>query len=266
MWQQIKVAVLMGVRTRSFMALLVLGTLLLMIAAVLAGLSGRQTVQVGIDLGLSVIRLFVLLGGILWLQEVVGKEIERKTVFFVLAYPVSRARYVLGRYAGVMVLVAGLLLWLAAMLVAVGWYLGRPLEPDLRVSFNEVFLLVLAGVWLDIAVVCGVVMLVTLLATNPVLPLLAGLIFAFAARSIGPVLDFVVHQDGEHSVVQRGFAPVLDVLRYVIPDLNRLDVRDSLLYGVPLPESLAWGIGHGVTFVALSLSLAVWVFNRREFR
>ena len=47
-----------------------------------AEFSGRQPGTVALDVGLSAIRIIGLLLVLFWCQEMVGKEIERRTVFF----------------------------------------------------------------------------------------------------------------------------------------------------------------------------------------
>ena len=65
-------------------------------------------------MGLSGIRISMTFS-LIWVQELVGREIERRTVFLVLAYPMPRAAYILGRYLGILLLAAAAILLLGVI-------------------------------------------------------------------------------------------------------------------------------------------------------
>src|SRR5258705_4396399 len=106
MWQHAIVAWRSGLRSRSFHVLVVLGLLAMGAAYLAAQFSGRQPNTVALDVGISGIRFIALLMVVFWCQELVAREVERKTVFFALAYPVPRSLYLIGRYLGVLALAA----------------------------------------------------------------------------------------------------------------------------------------------------------------
>jgi hypothetical protein len=62
------------------------------------------------------------------------------------------------------------------------------------------------------------------------------------------------------------FAPVIDAIQWVLPDLSRLDWRIWPMYGLA-PDGQAVGLGLvlAMSYVALLLTLAVMTFNRRNF-
>jgi Cu-processing system permease protein len=119
MWSFLVSAWRSGLRSRSIQGVLVLGVLLVGVAYLSASFSPRQPRTVALDVGLSGLRVSLILFALFWVQELVGREIERRTVLFSLTYPVARGNYVLGRYLGVIGLLAlaalllGLLLWVA---------------------------------------------------------------------------------------------------------------------------------------------------------
>jgi Cu-processing system permease protein len=82
--------------------ILVLGMLLVGVAFLAASFSPRQPKTVTMDVGFSGIRFSLVLFAVFWVQELVGREVERRTVLYALAYPVGRAAYLLGRFFGVL--------------------------------------------------------------------------------------------------------------------------------------------------------------------
>jgi len=90
-----------GLRSHSFHAVFALGVLLIGGAYLAALLSPRQPETVALDVGLSGMRFALVLLALFWVQELVGREIERRTTTLFLAYPIPRSHYLLGRFVGI---------------------------------------------------------------------------------------------------------------------------------------------------------------------
>ena len=71
--------------------MLVLGFLLVGVAYLSAGFSPRHPRTVALDIGLSGIRVTLVLLSLFWVQELLAKEVERKTVLHSLAYPALKS-------------------------------------------------------------------------------------------------------------------------------------------------------------------------------
>ncbi|MBI5907514.1 MAG: hypothetical protein HY853_02870 [Burkholderiales bacterium] len=252
-----------GLRSRSIQGVLVLGVLLVGVAWLSASFSPRAPKTVALDVGLSGLRFSLVLFALFWIQELVGREIEKRTVLFALTYPVPRGAYLLGRYLGVAGLLAlaavllGLLLWVVVLNV------GGKYEQGFAVALGEAYWLTVFGLWLDAVVVAAFALLLASLSTVPMLPLALGLAFAVAGKSLGAVIEYLAHGD-DPSVA--ALKPVIDAIAWVLPDLSRLDWRPWPMYGLA-PDSSAVGAGllMAAAYIGLLLALAVMKFNRREF-
>lgn len=262
MWSFLKLTLFAGWRVQSTRVVLVL-TLLAVIIAWLAGsFSLRQPQTVAFDIGFSLIRLLAALMALFWIQEMVSKDLERKTVVWACANPVSRGEYVLGKYLGIAamsVLVIALMggaLWLILGRVAPHVHQAIPLASGSSMFLSFFFL------WLDILVITAFGILMALVSTTALLPIFLGAIFAIVARGLGPTLAYVNSADAAAGI----WAPFLSILQWVIPDLSRYDIRGVLLYGKVLDEGLPWAlVSQSLAYVAVILSVAVYAFSRREF-
>ena len=183
-----------------------------------------------------------------------------------LSYPVNRATYLIGRHLGVLALTGvaalllGLLLWIAVLL------LGLDYDQQFRVSLGIPYWSAVFGVWVDVAVVAAFSLWIATLSTVPMLALVLGALFAIAGRAVGAVFDFLAQgAEGQTELVVR-FGPALDTIRWVLPDLSRLDWRIWPMYGL-LPDlqaiilSLLMALAYSLAMVALS----VHAFSKREF-
>lgn len=257
---------LSGVRGRSFQIAFVFGLLLIGVAYLAGYFSPRQPRTVVLDVGLSGLRFSLVLLSLFWVQELVGKEIDRRTVFFILTYPIPRAHYVIGRYLAVLALLAvaeliqGLLLWLVVLVAGAGY------DQQFGVSLGVPYWAALVGLWLDVGVVAACALWIATLSTVPVLPIAIGAGFAIAGKSLGPVHDYLVQgAEGDRDLAGT-FRPILDAVQWILPDLSRLDWRLWPMYGLaPEWQPLLWSCLMAAAYAAIMLFLAVRTFARREF-
>lgn len=257
---------LSGVRGRSFQIAFAFGLLLIGVAYLAGYFSPRQPRTVVLDVGLSGLRFSLVLLSLFWVQELVGREIDRRTVFFVLTYPIPRAHYVIGRYLAILALLAvalliqGLLLWLVVLLA------GAQYEQQFGVSLGIPYWIALLGVWLDVGVVAACALWIATLSTVPILPIAIGAGFAIAGKSLGPVHDYLIQGAEGDRTLASTFRPMLDTIQWVLPDLSRLDWRSWPMYGLaPGMEVVFWSSLMALGYVGLMLYLAVRTFGRREF-
>lgn len=218
MFAFVRSAWLSGFRGRSFQMIFALGLLLVGAAYLASQFSPRQPQTVALDAGLSGLRFALVLQTLFWVQELVGREVERRTVILTLAYPVPRSRYIIGRFFGIAMLVfaatlvLAMLLWLMVLFAGGGYPSARP------VALGLPYWLTILGLYLDVLVVLSFGLCLAALSTVPMLPLALGAVFAIAGRALGPVLDFVLarNADGDQALADR-FGPALRLVRSLLP-------------------------------------------------
>lgn len=255
-----------GLRSHVLQSLLAIGVLM-MGAAYLAGMfSPRQPATVVLDIGFSFVRAVGLILVLFWAYEFVGREIDRRTIFVSLTYPAPRSHFLFGRYLGLMVLTVLVVALLALLLAGTTLLAEKVYAQSNPVSLKGPFLLALLALTLDLAVVAAFGTLIAVVSTTPFLPLLVGLAFAISARSLGPAMDYLAQMSGKDEALKESLIPVFDLLRWVLPDLSRLDIRYYPLYSHPPEAGLLAGVFMmSLGYIVLLLALAVWLFQRRQF-
>jgi len=245
---------------------LVLGVLLVAVAFLSASFSPRQPRTVALDVGLSGIRLSLVLFALFWIHELVGNEIHRRTVLFALTYPVPRGYYLLGRYLGILGLLAlaallfGMLLWVVVLNA------GGNYEQGFAIAPGGPYWLTILGLWADASVVAAFALWIASLSTIPMLPMALGLAFAAGAKSIGAVAEYLATgARGDKEIM--ALAPIIDAIQWILPDLSRLDWRAWPMYGVaPDSMAMAGGMVVAISYASVLVMLAIITFNRREFQ
>lgn len=256
---------LAGLRGRSVHGIFILGLGLIACAYLAADLSLRQPQAVALDVGLSFLRFNLVLLAVFWVQELVGKEFERRTVLVAFAYPQPRSAYLLGRYLGVVGLLILAATILGGFLFVVTAVSSHGYEQAWAVLLGLPLVFAILGVVIDAAVVAAFTLMIASLSSVSLLPLALGVLFAIAARSFGPVFQYIRHgADGDTETAER-FTPVLDAIQWVLPDLSRLDWRAWPLYQQsPAMDAVIWALVMALAYLAAMLWLAVLITNRRE--
>ncbi|MDE2598996.1 MAG: ABC transporter permease [Rhodocyclaceae bacterium] len=253
-----------GLRSRSIQAVLVLGVLLMGVAYLAAQFTFRQAQTVAMDVGFSGLRISLILFALFWVQELFGREIERRSVMFALTYPLPRSQYVLGRYLGIVLLLGlsalllGMLLWLVVLLTR-GLF-----EQVFPIHLGTAYWLTVVGLWVDAAVVAAFAFWFTSLSTVPMLPMALGLAFAIGGKSLGAVIEYLSQADIGQAML--ALKPLIDAIQWALPDLSRLDWRVSPMYALPMDTAaMGWSVVMAAAYAGVMVTLAVWSFRRRQF-
>lgn len=239
----------------------------LVVAVLLAAqFSGRQAATLGMDVGLSVIRLALPILGALLLQELLSREFERKLYLTSLTYPRPRHHFLLGRVGGVglllLILLAVLAALLAAIVAAIEYSQPQVSPPALGLQYAVTIIFVAV----DLSVVLAIGTLVGVLASTPSFVLIGTLGFMLVARSFSSIVALLT-RDTTLVGYSEAYQSSLSLLGYVLPDLASLDVRMIALYGQWAFLPADWGIRilSALAYICTSLGLAVWAFNRKRF-
>ncbi|MDZ4063913.1 MAG: ABC transporter permease subunit [Coriobacteriia bacterium] len=165
-------------------------------------------------------------------------EVERRTVYNVLARDVRRWEYVVGTWAGVFLTVGAIVLAFTAIIIGVGWGVyGAPMWVLAEGTF---------AILLEAGAVAAFAVAVSTLS-GPVIVSVSALVFVFVAHARGYLLT---PQDTMYSLY-----PSLDPFNVINPIAHGAGVSGAYV-GSMLVVFLAW--------VAVLLLIGVTAFGRRD--
>jgi len=231
---------------------LVFFALLMTVSGLLLGqLSIRQDEKILKDIGLASMDLFGTLIAVFIGTGLVSKEIERRSLYPLLAKPVGRGEFYLGKFAGlaftllvnVTIMFAGLALTLLAT--------GRRPDPALAGAVYPILL----GLLLVVA-------FAMLFSTQTSSALAA--VFTVGVVVAGRFADVVRNI--------RDVAPgvpgwVTRALYAVLPNFRNFDFKDRVAYGDAVPaDVLAWVTAYAAVWIAIVLVLGLLSFRSRDFQ
>jgi len=233
---------------------LVLFVLLITAAAVLLGdLTAGQEARTVVNLGLSAMLLFGTFIAIFVGVALVSKEIEKRTVFAVFAKPVTRGRFIVGKYLGLcLTLLVNVIVMGAGVSLAL-LYVG---SPGLAKS-----------IWGAVSLIFFELAIITAVAT---------LFSSFSTPALSALLTFLVFIIGHFSGSLRDLAQSLGstftkylftTLYYLFPNLSHFSFITNAAHGdTPPAAMLLGGIAYAVVYIAILLAITVAIFSRRNFK
>jgi ABC-type transport system involved in multi-copper enzyme maturation permease subunit len=235
---------------------LVFFALLMMGAAVLIG-----QISIGIErmvivtLGLSAISLIGLLMAVFIGVALVSKEMDKRTLYALLAKPVRRWEFLLGKFGGLLLTLAINTAAMSAGLFAALFYVKHSL-----VRADAVALVAIYFILLKLALVVALALLFSCYTT----PLLA--ILFTAGLYISGL--FVKEMRGLHG---DSMAPALQAflrwLSYVLPNFENFDVMAAAAHGRPIPSALILQNSlYAALYCAIVLAATATIFSRRNLK
>lgn len=237
-------------RDKVFYNLFVFALLMIGSALLLGTLTIGEQSKIIKDIGLASIDLFGVLIAIFVGVGLISKEIDKRTIYTIIAKPVHRYQFLLGRFAGLV-----FTMWVntAVMLVAfcVILVVGGT-SPDSGLM-KAVGLMTVAQL-----IVLSAAMLFSTFTT----PTLSG-IFTLALYVIGELTPDLKTLSEKLGGVSRG---LLSGSYYLLPNLALFNVKGEAVHGVPITAGyMLTAIGYGVSYAAVVLLLSCFVFQRRDF-
>jgi Cu-processing system permease protein len=242
-----------AVRQKLAVNLLVFAVALVTSSYMISTLTFGEQYRIITDIGLTAMEVFGTLIAVFLGAGLISRDVERRTVYPILAKPVSRAAYVTGRYAG---LVATTTLNLVVMATC--------------------FVAVLAFYLRGFAFVVETPLAATLVATAIQFAMIAAVAVFFSAFSTATLsaiftLSLVVAGHLASDFVRRGRGPAPaatgKLLYLVVPNLEALNLKEAMVYKDAIPlDALAPALLYGVLYAAGVVALSVAVFSRRDLR
>ncbi len=244
-----------SVRERVLYNLIAFALLLIGAAILLGSISVGAERLVLVNLGLAAISVFGLLIAIFIGIGLVSKEIERRTVYNILSKPVTRAEFILGKYAGLV-----LTLLVNTAIMTVGFYVALAIQRGGLGLQDFSLLTAVYFILLELAIVVGVAILFSCISTSILSAVFTFCIFVIGNFS-GDIRSF--GQESGSVVLQK----LTGALYYVLPNFSNFNVIDQVAHGVRIQGLLITAnTCYALLYITILLSAAVMIFEEREFK
>ncbi len=240
------------VRDRIFYLVGVFGIIMLASTAILSPLTIGAQNKIMIDVGLAGMAVIGLLVILFVGSGMVRKELDKGTILTILSKPVGRREYLAGKFLGLSLTLAMMLLAMAALFL-----LMLLLAPG---AFSYVYLKAFYMTLLELILINAVVVFFST-AVSPILTAVFSLCAFVVGHMSESIRDFGMMRD---NVFEQKF---FESIYYLTPNLEVFNVRGAMVHGEPVTWThLGLATLYGVGWSVLLLLLAGAVFQRKELR
>ncbi len=239
-------------RERVALILALFGAGLVGVSLVVSPLALGEGRKVVTDFGLAGASALATLLAIVLGSSLLHKELDRRTILAVMAKPIRRSEFLLGKYAGLWTSAAALLAGMVAITVALLAATSR----DVPWEASGALLLSMA----ELLIVTAVVIFFSSFTT----PLLTA--FFCASTLLAGHFAEDLHYFGTH-----GASPLLaaatEAVYWLLPHLEVFNARGLVVHGEAVgPERLAFAGAYAALYAGALLAAGAAIFERRDFR
>jgi ABC-type transport system involved in multi-copper enzyme maturation permease subunit len=233
-----------------FFALLMIGSAIL-VGQISIGIE-RMVI---VNLGLSAISLIGLVMAIFIGVGLVSKEIEKRTLYSLLAKPIHRWEFLAGKYAGLLLTLVVNTAFMTVGLGAALFYVGRPF-----VRGDATILVAIYFILLELALVTALAMLFSCYS-SPMLSTLFTIGVYITGTFAGDIRTF-----GDLSG-SRGLRISTRIIYYLLPNFHNFNAIAAASHGEAVAFAIVWqNTLYAAVYILLVLLAATAVFSGRDLK
>jgi ABC-type Na+ efflux pump permease subunit len=268
-------------RQKVFYFVLIFALVLIGSSAFMARFSFQQEFQILKDVSLGAMSIFTSLLAIVATARLIPQDIEDRTVYTILAKPVPRFEYVLGKLAGVLLLLAISMVVMSALFFAVlyareqslleeTWrqmsnaprdQIDEALRAVRAAAFKIDIVSVIAVIYLKACLLAALTLFVSTFATTNLFTIVVMAFTYLIGHLQGTAREYWLQHEGGGWIT----TAFLALVALVFPDLQNFNLVDDIVAGTAVPLSLfAKTEALGFFYTIVYALLAVVAFSGKE--
>jgi Cu-processing system permease protein len=255
-----------GTRNRAFYGISIIALLLMLAAFLLSGMIMRDVGKVAVDMALSTVSfaglLLVLFVGI----DLMAKDLDKRTIYMVLARPISRQQYIFGKFIGIALLILTTVFILSLFgemsIVLIKWA-----NPNYfpRFAWGPVFLAE-AFIALSLMIISALSVLFASFSSSSFITLVLTILSYLIGQSTNSVKAIVDAPGSAGITVSPVTVKLVQAAYYTFPNLSLFDLKTRAAHGLSVPVTyLFWTLLYGIVYICLVTLFASIIFKKKEF-
>jgi hypothetical protein len=266
------------IRLKVFYFMVLFAMLIIGSSLFTANFAFHEQFQVLKDVSLGAMSIFTWLLAVLATAMLLPKDIEDRTLYTILAKPVPRFEYLLGKFLGVLLLLFVALSLMAGVFFAILYFReqtalaiatrglsGEMLQAQINeikaATFNSNLLPGLIIIYLKSALCAALTLLLSTFATSWIFTINISVV-VYLIGHIQPMAREAILSESSVSTVMKSF---LTLVALIIPDLNALTLVDDLVVGNAIPMILfAKTAALGGIYIAVYFLIGYFIFAGKE--
>ena len=255
-----------GIRNRAIYGISIFALLLLSANIIVCGMIMREVDKVAVDMALGVVSfaglLVVLFVGI----NLLAKDLDKKTIYMILARPVSRVQYIVGKFFGLVLLIS-FTMFILAVFAVVSIFIVKYSYPGFFQNFSlPPVLLSIVYSTMGLILLSALSFLFASFSSTSFITFILTVITYLIGHSVSDVKALVEAPSEAGIVVSSLTVSIVKVAYYVFPNLSFFDLKTQAAHAIPIsPSYIVWTISYWGFYTSLSIGFAALLFRRREF-
>ena len=241
-----------SLRQRILMLLIIFSVLVIVVSIFIEPFALGESPKILRDFGLAATSFFGVLIVIIIGSTLIHKDIEKRTIYTVITKPVKRSEIIIGKFLGLLLLIAVLECSMALIhQLVIFIYEG---------SFDLPLLIALPFSLIESMVLLGILLVFSSFSSTTVSAIM-GVIF-FVVGHASPDLKLFADQVNVAILKYLAYG-----FYYILPNLENFNLRIDLVYKLPIHlDQLLFSICYGLIYTIFLLYVSIIVFEKREFK
>jgi len=255
-----------GIRNKAVYGISILALLMLIVNFLVSQIIMREVGKVAMDIALSTVSFSGLLVVFFVGINLIAKDLDMKTIYMVLARPISRSQYILGKFLGIVSLITVTTGVLGLFSAASLFVLSRMYSSYFQRFSWSMFILAIFFILLMLTLLAALSFLYASFTSKSFLTLVLTMISYLIGNSLSDVKMLLETPQ----VVGIDPSPVtmnvVKVAYYLFPNLSFFDIKIWAAHGLALSLStMCWTVVYCLVYTGIALALTCAIFSRRQF-
>ncbi len=246
-----------AVRNKILYSLIFFALAMMAVSLVLDQVTIGQRSKIIQDFGLASINLFGVLIAIMVGINLVYKEIEKRTIYPLLAKPVRRSEFLIGKYFGIVLTLVVEVALMSFFLFLLTVVYGTSADSQ---TFDLGLLAAISLIFMELALIAAVAILFSSFST----PFLSGM-FTLAIYIIGHLTDDLRRLGALSGNL--ALESMTAFLYYLLPNLENFNIKGEVVYQIPVETGRIFlSLLYGLLYISILIFFSSIFFQRRDFK
>ncbi len=265
MWPIARVTFLEGIRSRLIFGVFLFSLLIIASSLVFVNLFMHNLAKIAVDFVLASVSLSGLLISFSLTISLISKDLQTKTIYFILSKPITRTAYIFGKFLGISLLTI-LVYTIISTLGSITLLLIEHYYPRSFRDFS--WLAYLQAIHLDfikISIFNALIIFLSTITSSAFITLLFAISLYIIGQSLSTVVEYL--SLGETSIVSipQSIGPLVTVFSFLLPNFSLFNTKLLAAHGIVISFSKIFLFSlYGVGYMSILLCLASYIFNKKE--
>ncbi|MBZ5553597.1 MAG: ABC transporter permease [Acidobacteriia bacterium] len=250
-----------AIRDKILYSLVLFALLMIGSSVILGMISINIETKVTVDVGLSSMSLIGAVIAVFIGINLVHKEIDKRTLYSILAKPVRRTEFILGKFFGLaFTLFVNLVIMAVGLVLVLAYVKGRAYSRGQMTEIHGSLFVAVFLIFLQLLLITGIAIVFSSFST----PTLSAM-FTLALYFIGQFNADIRHFGVEAG--NTGIRIITSGLYYLLPNFGNFNVIAGVSHGQPIAGALVlYDVAYSIVYLAVLLSAAAVIFNQRNLK